>query len=337
MKHLLFLLALLLSCMSASAKSWRIGPASVVGMDFASINAAMSSTDVTKGDTLFLDQYYYESNTQTVSKQVTIIGTGYDTTLSDEGVVSYVYGTLILKADKIVVKSMHVVDVHLYNNDCIIDRCYVTSIRGMQNSGMNHIYSSIIYGNIVSDVSSSPAQVDLQNCVVRNSDNCLYYLDNSIIKNNVLINSRSNSNYSSYYYVCYQVTNSEISNNIILQTSSNYSNYVFDTTSGNAIEHNVLSCSSLSNFPTNKFGYGNAMSTLFECDGNFSDYYRLTTNSVARGYANDGGDCGCHGGMFGCPSGGRPQYIPYFSKVVVGSRAEDGKLPVSITVKIQEQ
>lgn len=336
MKHLLFLLTLLLSCMGASAKSWRIGPASVVGMDFASINAAMSSANVTKGDTLFLDQYYYETNNQTVNKQVTIIGTGYDTSLSDEGVVSNVNG-ISLKADKIVVKSLYIGTVYLYNNDCIIDRCRAASIRGMQNSGMNHIYSSIIYGDIKSNVSSSPAQVDLQNCVVRNSDNCLYYLDNSIIKNNVLINSLSNSNYSSYYYVCYQVTNSEISNNIILQTSSNYSNYVFDTTTGNAIEHNVLSCTSLSGFPTNKFGYGNAMSTLFECDGKYSDYYRLTTNSVAKGYANDGGDCGCHGGMFGCPSGGRPQYIPYFSKVVVGSRAEDGKLPVSITVKIQEQ
>lgn len=337
MKHLLFLLTLLLSCMGASAKSWRIGPASVVGMDFATINAAMSSANVTKGDTLFLDQYYYETNNQTVNKQVTIIGTGYDTSLSDEGVVSYVYGTLILKADKIVVKSLRVGNVHLYNNDCIIDRCCAASIRGMQNSGTNHIYSSYIYGSIQSDVSSSPAQVDLQNCVVSNSGNCLYYLDNSIIKNNVLINSLSTSYSSSYYYVCYQVTNSEISNNIILQTNSSNNNYVFDATTGNAIEHNILSCTSLSGFPTNKFGYGNAMSTLFECDGSFSDYYRLTTNSAARGYANDGGDCGCHGGMFGCPSGGRPQYIPYFSKVVVGSRAEDGKLPVSITVKIQEQ
>lgn len=327
---------MLLSGIVANAKSWRIGPASVVGMDFATINEAMASANVTKGDTLFLDQYYYESNTQTVSKQVTIIGTGYDTSLNDEGVVAYVYG-LNLKADKILVKSVKLAYVYLYNNDCTIDRCYVSSyVQGMQNSGMNHIYSSYITGSIASETSSYYMKVDLQNCIVVNYGNCLNDLTSSIIKNNVLLNSYSGS--SSSNYVCYDVNNSEFSNNIMLQTGG-YSDRVFYTTSGNAIEHNIMSCSSstLSTFPTNKFGYGNAMSTLFECDGNFSDYYRLTSNSAAKGYANDGGDCGCHGGMFGCPSGGRPQYIPYFSKVVVGSRAEDGKLPVSITVKIQEQ
>lgn len=331
MKHLLFLLTLLLSCMGASAKSWRIGPASVVGMDFATINAAMSSTDVTKGDTLFLNQYYYENDTQTVSKQVTIIGTGYDTSLSDEGVVAYVYA-LDLKADKILVKSVELSYVYLYNNDCTIDRCRVSRVYATENAGMNHVYSSYI-DFIGTRSGSFYAAMDIQNNVIKVKDYCLYYLNSSIVKNNVIISTSS----SSSSYVCYNVLNSEITNNIILQTYS--SNNVFNTTSGDAIEHNVLSCTSstLSTFPTNKFGYGNAMSTLFECTGSYSDYYRLTTNSAARGYANDGGDCGCHGGMFGCPSGGRPQYIPYFSKVVVGSRAEDGKLPVSITVKIQEQ
>lgn len=329
MKHLLFLLTLLLSCMSASAKSWRIGPASVVGMDFASINAAMSSTDVTKGDTLFLDQYYYETNAQTVNKQVTIIGTGYDTSLNDEGVVATLGSGLNLKSDNVVVKSTKFSTVYFYNSNCTIDRCCVGYVYAMENAGMNHVYSSYITGIVGSYSNSYYAAMDIQNNVINDH---LKYLDSSIVKNNVIIYTYSNSG----SYVCYNVLNSEITNNIILHTS--YSNNVFNTTSGDAIEHNVLSCtSSQLTFPTNKFGYGNAMSTLFECTGSFSDYYRLPSNSAAKGYANDGGDCGCHGGMFGCPSGGRPQYIPYFSKVVVGSRAEDGKLPVSITVKIQEQ
>ncbi|MBQ9640877.1 MAG: hypothetical protein IJV06_12610 [Bacteroidaceae bacterium] len=63
---------------------------------------------------------------------------------------------------------------------------------------------------------------------------------------------------------------------------------------------------------------------------NVTDNYALT-------YATDGGEVGCHGGMFGCPSGGRPQYIPYFSKVTVGQRSENGKLPVSVTIKIQDE
>lgn len=110
--------------------------------------------------------------------------------------------------------------------------------------------------------------------------------------------------------------------------------------SGNTIEHNVLTGSyySLSNYPTNRYGTTYAtLSNVFTCSGSYSNYYQLTEKSACRGYATDGGDVGCHGGMFGNPAGGRPQYIPYFTKVTVGSRSEDGKLPVSISVKIQEE
>ena len=142
-------------------------------------------------------------------------------------------------------------------------------------------------------------------------------------------------------YLLYGIKNTEIVNNIILHTQS----YVYDlksdvyaSGSGNTIEHNILSrTSALTYYPTNKIGFGNGMSTLFTQTGTFSDYYKLAENSPAIGYATDGGDVGCHGGMFGCPSGGRPQYIPYFTKVTVGSRTENGKLPVSVTIKIQDE
>lgn len=92
-------------------------------------------------------------------------------------------------------------------------------------------------------------------------------------------------------------------------------------------------------YPTNKT-YSSAWSNLFTNTGRYSDQYKLATESgdnPAINYATDGGEVGCHGGMFGCPSGGRPQYIPYFTKVTVGSRSENGKLPVSVTVKIQDE
>ena len=142
----------------------------------------------------------------------------------------------------------------------------------------------------------------------------------------------------------YEITNSTIANNIILSNwVTSYYNYdmaggVYASGSGNSIEHNILShASALDNFPQNKTGYGSKYANLFNGQGNYSDNYRLSENSDAKGYATDGGEVGCHGGMFGCPADGRPQYIPYFSKVVVGSRTEDGKLPVSVTVKIQDK
>lgn len=161
-------------------------------------------------------------------------------------------------------------------------------------------------------------------------------MTSSILNNNTFI-----SNYNSPYYNIDYVTHSTITNNIILRT--NYSNYVMTSSvyasgSGNTIEHNILSnTSALTYYPTNKVGYGGSSSSIFTQVGTYSDYYKLAENSPALGYATDGGEVGCHGGMFGCPSGGRPQYIPYFSKVTVGSRTENGKLPVSVTVKIQDK
>ncbi|MBQ4222336.1 MAG: hypothetical protein II674_00655, partial [Prevotella sp.] len=134
------------------------------------------------------------------------------------------------------------------------------------------------------------------------------------------------------------VTNSQITNNILL--SNTYGLTIDNTSSGsgNTIEHNILSnTSAFTYYPTNKLGFGSKSSELFTQTGNYSDYYKLADKSAAKGYATDGGDVGCYGGMFGCPSGGRPQYIPYFTKVTVGSRSEDGKLPVSISVKIQDE
>lgn len=328
-KFILFLVVAFVTAAQASARDWRVGPSSVIGMDFADINAAMASSSVVDGDVLYLDQHLNVS-TQTVTKAVTIIGTGYDKALSDEGVVAVV-ADLYLKCDNVKVKSLQCSNVYLYNSECIIDRCYFSVARIYSSAGLNHFYSCYCYVNFISDNTSYPMQVDVQNCVIRAAGgyNNIYYATKSVFNNNVFVNSYN----SIYYYIFIQVTNSTITNNILFRTGN--ANNIFDNTFGNAIEHNIAT-SSISGFPTNKFLNNPNTSDLFVSSGNYSDYYRLSETSIAKGYATDGGDCGVHGGMFGCPSGGRPQYVPYFEKVVVGQRTENGKLPVSVKVKIQE-
>lgn len=341
----LSLLVLLVTALGTEAKNWKIGPSSVTGMDFASINAAMSSSSVAADDTLYLDQYYNESAAQTVTKRVVIIGTGYDTSLTDEGVVARLTSTLNLKANDVQVKSVCLSTVSFYNDDCIIDRCYTGSISVQSSTaGMNHIYSSYISGTINGYSYSNYSQFDIQNCVIipttyHNGNNygILEYMSSSIINNNTICIKANITD-----YCLRDVTNTRITNNIILSTySSSYYKYdIYNTGSGygNTIEHNILSSTTaLTYYPTNKIGYGGSSSELFTQTGNYSDYYKLADKSAAKGYATDGGEVGCHGGMFGCPSGGRPQYIPYFTKVTVGSRTENGKLPVSVSVKIQDE
>ena len=358
MKKIVFMLTLLVSAVGAEAKYWKIGPSSVIGMDFASINDAMSSSDVTKGDTLYLDQYYNESAEQTVTKKVVIIGTGYDTSFTDEQVVARLNNHLHLKADGVVVKSVRLSYVYFYNDECIMDRCYANYIKvNSTEAGYNHIYSSYIEGSSTnmgaisgfgkgSDDIYYKSKLDIQNNIIYcsgggNSDT-IKFLESSIVNNNVIHHYLFNDSNSKSYYSLDYVSNSIITNNYIYgysygSNSNDLSSTVIASGSGNTIEHNILSRSaSLSYYPQNKVGYSK-LSSIFKCSGNYSNYYKLSETSPAKGYATDGGEVGCHGGMFGCPSGGRPQYIPYFTKVTVGSRSEDGKLPVSVTIKIQDE
>ncbi len=340
-KIILSLLVLLVAVVGTQAKSWKIGPASVTGMDFASINAAMSSSNVNAGDTLYLDQYYNESQEQTVTKRLVIIGTGYDTSVTDEQVVATLTNNLNLKSNNAVVKSVRLAHVYLYNDDCVIERCLTNDIKVKSSTaGMNHVYSCYIRGVLCGYADNSYSQFDIQNnlFVYSQGTSTIFNLWGSIFKFNTVIRR----DYV-YYSSLNRISHSEISNNIILVLNSDYGDYdldwnVISSGAGNEIEHNILSHrSALEFYPSNKIGYANSVSELFTQQGNFSDYYRLAEKSAALGYATDGGEVGCHGGMFGCPSGGRPQYIPYFSKVVVGSRTENGKLPVSVTVKIQDE
>lgn len=334
MKKVIIALSLMVLCgtIEMQAKNWKVGPNSVPGMDFTSINAAMSSSSVTAGDTLYLDQYYNESSEQTVTKRVVIIGTGYDTALTDEQVVATLTSTLNLKANNVEVKSVKLYYVYFYNEGCILDRCYATYIEtSSSTAGMNHVYSCYVEGSIYGNSSSPYSPMDIQNCFIWGILRCL---KNSIINNNTIMLSSSS-------YILESIINTQITNNIIINTySSSYDLYssVYASGSGNTIEHNIFSrTGTLTYYPTNKFGYGNSQSELFVQTGSYSDYYKLADKSPAKGYATDGGEVGCHGGMFGCPSGGRPQYIPYFTKVTVGSRSENGKLPVSLSVKIQDE
>ena len=111
MKKLFFISIMLMLTVVASAKSYKIAPSSVTGMNFASINEAMFS--VSAGDTLLLDKAYKETSEQTVTKTVVIIGNGFDTTTSTIAQIN----SLSLKADGIQVNSLYVTKVYFYNKD----------------------------------------------------------------------------------------------------------------------------------------------------------------------------------------------------------------------------
>ncbi len=331
MKKLFFTSIMLVLAIVASAKSYKIGPSSVTGMDFASINAAMSS--VSEGDTLLLDKAYKETSEQTVTKAIVIIGNGFDTTTSTIAQV----GTLSLKADGIHVNSLYVTNVKFYNYDCRLYRCFVGSSASWagtsQATASNSIHSCYFTGTISG--TNKYAIFDIQNTILfTNTYNVISYLNKSNICHCVIVGS-CNSN----YYIIQGVYSSSIIDNIIVNTgysSNTISN--FDISSMNTIHHNVMSgFNNTTNYPLNKTGY--SLDRICKCSGTTisGTYFELKSGSPAYNYASDGGDAGIYGGLYPYVDYGRPIYVPYFTNINVPAKATNGTLPISVTVEVQNK
>ena len=76
---------------------------------------------------------------------------------------------------------------------------------------------------------------------------------------------------------------------------------------------------------------------VFVLKGTNDQRYQLKADSPAKGAATDGGDCGPFGGLYPYVIGGKPAGYPYYTKAVIGTRAENGKINVSLNIKMQNE
>ena len=337
MKRLSLISIVMMLAIAASAKSYKIGPSSVVGMDFTSINAAMLS--VSAGDTLLLDKSYKETSEQTVTKAIVIIGNGFDTTTSTIAQV----GTLNLKADGILVNSLYVTKVYFYNKDCRLYRCFVGSSAAWAESspapGSNSIHSCYFTGTI-NKGSSYTAIFDIQNTILYTSTyDVISNLENSNICHCVIYGNTSSGTSASY--LISNVHSSTIIDNIIVNlysTSYTISNY--SVSNMNTIHHNVMSgFKNTTNYPLNYITNSTDLGAICKCSGTTvsGTYFELKSGSPALKYASDGSDCGIYGGLYPYVDYGRPIYVPYFTNINVPAKATNGTLPISVTVEVQNK
>ena len=337
MKKLFFTSIALVLAIAASAKSYRIGPASVSGMNFMSINEAMPS--LSAGDTLLLDKAYKEASEQNVTKAIVIIGNGFDTTTSTIAQVS----TLNLKADGIHVNSLYITNVNFYNKNCRLYRCFVgtkASWAGTSDAtGSNSIHSCYFTGTIAG--TSAKAIFDIQNTIIyTNTYNVINNLTNSTICHCIICGSNGDS-----YYIIGNVTSSSIIDNIIVNRYNNsyYNNYTisnYDVSSMNTIHHNVMSgFKNTTNYPLNAITDSYNLGAICKCTGTTVSgaFFELKSGSAGLNYASDGSDCGIYGGLYPYVDYGRPIYVPYFTNINVPAKATNGTLPISVTVEVQNK
>ena len=344
MKHFLFFavaaIGLSLGNQSVQARSWRIHSNANVKPDFTSINAAMSNIDVRPGDTLYLEPGCTLSNQQ-ITKRVTVIGPGYN--FSGAGSSTAVLsGATSLNANDIKVEGCIIDQIYSMKTNCVVERCKIGSVYNGSNNRYSQvsILSCYVTGHI--NLSSGNSNT-ISNCIIRG-----YFEKTSFstISNNIIMAGSTDA-------ILRNVTNSTITNNIILNTNPDYqydanenpyfykNNTIANNTldSGNTITNNVLSTDAehaFNDYPNNKF-IGATPEDIFVMEGIGEEIYRLKEGSPAIGYGTGGYDCGVFSGAFPYVLSGRPRYIPYIYDAVIPNQPTDGKLNVTLKIKSQNE
>ena len=344
-------LTVLLACTATTvnARSWRINSDATQHADFADLNAAMSSSDVLAGDTLYLDPGCILSDKQTVSKSVTIVGVGYYRG-SAPYPISCISSNLYLDSNGIKLEGLSMNGGYLYVGapNVSIERCKITSTIVIgENSKGNNVdakYTTIRQCYITDGkltgkgkTSSYSSFLTMENCILRRTNSSSvsalvgFYIPTII--NNYICLKEGNSAYTHFS----DVSQGIIQNNILIKKNGDAN--IFQNVTGTVVECNIMSCGS-DTYPSyadgNKFGF-TAESDIFAMEGTFDQLYQLKSDSPAKGYGKDGIDCGPFGGPNPYVLNGLPAGYPYYTKATVDSRAKDGKVNVSLKIKMQDE
>ena len=358
-KFFSFLMVAVLLCGAVQARSWRINSNPDAKPNFESINAAMESLEVAAGDTLYLDPGCQLSG-QTISKRVTIIGTGYH--LKEGTGESMLLGTTYIHADSVKVEGCNLGYISLGGSDITIERCkntggtgfkYGADVKNLKLLSCYLVAASAGTGDQVGPTNTNFSPGSgwiIEGCIIINLK--IHRLTAATIANNVLIyDARSTSSLS--YYAIEDVSNSTIANNIILNTDPGYGtndeqepyyykNYTIRDVApanNNTITHNVLSTEAahaFANHPDNKF-IGAVPEDIFVLEGAEDAHYQIKEGSAADGYGTNGYECGAFSGQYPYVLSGRPRFIPYIYEAVIPNQPTDGKLNVTLKIRTQNE
>ena len=334
--------ALLLTTMAgtASARSWRINSHAARKAHFLDINAACSSEDVVDGDTLYLDPGCDITSIQTLSKRLTLIGTGTSGQAHQAAILSQ---RLYVTAAGAKVEGLYLTggDLCPQANDIVVERCYVNC--NLHTNGTTAQSVTIrqcqINGQILG-IGATDTRTQgwtIENCLVfSGSYEAIKQLYTPTIRNCYVRNTSSSTSASSYGYCLRNLGNAIITNNIILNKNldRNYANLTNCT-----MTNNVISRAEDTEFPDNTFlnsDYTDAEPLIFTFEGNEQDY-RLKDGSLAAGVGVEGEDCGPFAGAYPYVPYCRPYGIPYFTHATASSRPTDGKVSINHQVTIQKQ
>ena len=328
---------------TVSAKSWRVNNNSTKKANFVDINAAMASADVVAGDTLYLDPGSVLASAQTISKAVTVIGPGYF--LQNGMVAATINNTVNISAEGTKLNGVYVNGgVNIQANNITLERCKINknvySYKGPRY-GLTVLQCFINNPNTANSIEGEFRNATIKNNIIISSyanggrSTAIYNVHDSEIANNYLAVNKTFEKRE----VLYNVTNSQIYNNIIRNATS--PNLIFansDAVNNNSIYNNVITAadSTYTNVTDIVYLGSASMSSVF-APGTSDAAYRLKEGSKAKGAGKDGADCGPYGGATPYVESGLPLYHPYIKKAVVAGKSVNGEVDVELNIKMQNE
>ena len=342
--------AMLFVATVASAREWHINNKDGVPAHFADINAAMASEEVIEGDTLYIGNGCNITSEQTISKIVTVIGTGWsfpDSPIS----VGQVNSNLYITVNGVIVEGLRITgSVVIRANDVIVERCLVNADVINNNSvraDRVKLLSCIIDGSVTLQ-NGYNNNWEIRNCIIRDNDagSSVYYLYNGVIENSIIKRNRVGyGTWSSSVYMFRNCSFCTIKNCILHFTKDDTKldnveiGYFINSCSNCTFRNNVISYKSSyeNTLPGNVFTDVPNLSAVFNCTGSVEsgEYYSLKEGSPAIGAGEGGIDCGVMVGAYKFIPYGRPQYIPVIKEAVVPAIPTDGKVKVSFKIENQ--
>ena len=321
------------------AESWRINNDASKGAHFASINEAMDTTVVVDGDTLYLDPGCALKDDQTITKAVTIIGTGWE--YSDKPYVpARIEKKLIIRSAAKVVGLLISGDVNLYHSNVIIEGCNTTYVWAAAKAVDNvQIIGSYITKRVHGNSTGSNSGWQIYNSWVQDvsggsNSTPINFLSQATVANCFIVNVCGWSD----DIKALKVDNSLIKNNIIVST---YKNNLTDLVAGsnNLVYNNCMSVAAdVSAYVANNVCTGNkSLGHYMINSGVGGAQMQLCEGSPAKGAGEGGIDCGpyAEGSLYPFITYGLPEHIPYFTEADIPTQPTDGK--VKVTLKIENQ
>ena len=327
--YLLLTVAFFSVSMIANARSWHINNQSGISADFVDINAAMSSENVVDGDTLYLGAGCVIGS-QTLSKRVTLIGTGWR--YNDSPVnPAKINGDITVTAAGARLLGVYVVgSCYIKASNIVVERCFAGSEIRSGSNNLNNVKVLSCWTPYITSNNYSSSGWEIKNNIVKGRNSYAPVRDfyNAVVENNIIINTYSGSS------ILYDMDFCTIRNNIML---CGYSSSYTSNCDNSFMQGNVLSASpEYENlYPGNVLINSTDESLLFNCTGTVEsgEYYTLKEGSPAIGAGEGGADCGVYGGVYRFVPYGRPQHIPVIKEAVVPSIPTDGKIKVSFKIE----